>query len=275
MVNHFKGYDVVDAYPEDGWLKGYFYARENDIKGVKDEATKAYRDIAYIRHKDYVLHLLDIKKGERVLDIGCADGAMMIYCGLLGAEIYGIDLSSDFVEKANRSLGKFGIRGTAVLGDAKRIDFPENYFDKVVSSDFFEHLNSPDNISVLKEIKRVLKPGGVIIVKTPNLTYLRCSKFFKQMKRILQFKNPFDVIISHTVGNNPQHIGLVRRNEMARLIKSAGFSNFRFHFDINSKVERFSYSVGEFLAEAPILRDIFTEDIIAVIYKPIILSFFP
>lgn len=271
----FKGYPALDAYPQDGWLKGYFYIHDNDIKGKADEIKGAYRDMDYIRHKDYLLHLLDIKQNGKVLDVGCADGAMMVYCGLLGAEVYGVDFSRESIEKANGYLAKNAIKGKAIFGDAKKLDFQENYFDKVVSCDFFEHLSYDDNVLVLKEIKRVLKPGGAVFIKTPNLTYLKLSKLFKQSVRILKFKNPLDVVIAETTGKNPQHIGLATKNKMAKAIMAAGFLNFNFFYDINSKIGRFNYRAGELVTQTPLLRCIFNEDLIAIAYKPIILSFFP
>jgi 2-polyprenyl-3-methyl-5-hydroxy-6-metoxy-1,4-benzoquinol methylase len=271
----FKGYDVIDAYPEDGWLKGYFYARRNDIKGTSDNVSESYRDLGYLKHKDYILHLLDIKQGERVLDVGCADGAMMVYCGLQGAEVYGVDLSPEFIDKANQYLKRFSIKGAAKLCDVRKTEFPDGYFDKVISGDFFEHLSLEDNISALKEIKRVLKPGGVFVIKTPNLTYLRFSRFFKQIIQIIRLKNPLDVIIPHTQGDSPQHIGLTTKGRMARVIRAAGFMNFKFHYDANSKLERRSHAWAELFAEVPLLRDIFTEELIVVVYKPVILSLFP
>lgn len=271
----FKGYDVLDGYPEDGWLKGYFYARRNDIKGTSDNVSKAYRDLGYLKHKDYILHLLNIKEGEKLLDVGCADGAMMVYCGLQGAEVHGADLSPEFIEKANSYLKRFGIKGSAKLCDVRKTGFPDNHFDKVISGDFFEHLSVEDNILALKEIRRVLKPGGILVIKTPNLTYLKFSRFFKQIVQILRFKNPAAVVIPHTTGDNPQHIGLATKKDMIRVIRAAGFMNFEVHYDVNSKLERRSYALAEFLAETPLLRDIFTEELIAVVYKPVILSLFP
>lgn len=63
----------------------------------------------------------------------------MVYCGLLGAEVHGQDLSASAVEKANSYIKSFGIKGKAIVGNAKILGFPDNYFDKAVSGDFFEH----------------------------------------------------------------------------------------------------------------------------------------
>lgn len=270
----FKGYDIVDNYPEDGWLKGYFYVVDEDINKAQTRSNKAYRDLGAIKHKDFCLHLLDVKKDEKIFDVGCEAGAMMVYTGLLGAEVNGVDISPESVEKANKYLAKFSIKGKAVVGDARKLNFPDDYFDKVICSDFLEHLNVEDNIQVLKEIKRVVKPGGLIVIKTPNLTYLKWARVFKMFRRLLQFKNPFSVVIPHTTGDAHQHIGLLNKSGMVKIIKSAGFLNFKFYYCINSKIERVNYSLGEFLAWNPFLRSIVNEELIVVLRTPIILSYF-
>lgn len=274
-MKKFKGYDIVDPYPEEGWLKGYFHVEENDIKNGKGASTEGYQDMGYIKHKDYVLHLLNVKRGEKILDVGCSDGAMMIYAGLLGGEVYGVDIFHEGIDKANEYLNKYALKGKAVICDARRISFPDNYFDKVISSDFFEHMNNEDNIQALREIKRVLKPGGSIVIKTPNFRYLQFSRFYKMIKRAICFKNPFDIVIAHTTGEKPQHIGLLTKGKLVKIIKSVGFLNFRFYYDINYKIEKSNYFLGDFFSEMPFLRDVFSEDLIVVIYKPIIVSFFP
>lgn len=274
-MKKFRGYEVVGKYPRHGWLKGYFYVSDEDILGEGKRGEEAYRDLSAIRHKDMVLHLLDIKPGEKVLDVGCEAGAMMTYCGLLGGEVSGIDLCPESVAQANSYMREFGIRGRAVVADAKKLPFPDNYFDKAVSSDFFEHLSRQDNIESLKEIKRVLKPSGKLVVKTPNLTYLRAAKLLKQIICVARLENPLKVIIPHTKGESRQHIGLSSRRALRETIKAAGFINFKSHFSLNSKLERSSFGFAECLAGIPILKDIVTEELIIETHKPVILSFFP
>lgn len=274
-MKKFRGYEVVGKYPRHGWLKGYFYVSDEDILGEGKRGEEAYRDLSAIRHKDMVLHLLDIKPGERVLDVGCEAGAMMTYCGLLGGEVSGIDLCPESVAQANSYMREFGIRGRAVVADAKKLPFPDNYFDKAVSSDFFEHLNYDDKIISLKELMRVIKPSGKLLIKTPNLTYLRTARLIKQLNRTLKLKNPFKVIIPHTHGEAHQHIGLSSRKKLIAAIKAAGFINFRCHFSLNSKVERVDFGLAELLSEIPLIRDLVTEELIIEVYKPVIISLFP
>lgn len=64
----FKGYSVVDSNIKNAWLKGYFFVAHEDIKdGEKHDGKTCYQDIDYIRHKDYLLHLLNVKPGEKSL----------------------------------------------------------------------------------------------------------------------------------------------------------------------------------------------------------------
>ncbi|NQT04165.1 MAG: class I SAM-dependent methyltransferase [Planctomycetes bacterium] len=274
-MDKFKGYDVLGSYPEDGWLKGYFYVADDDLKSGRAKTNLAYRDLGFIRHKDYMLHLLNIKRDEQVLDVGCADGAMMVYCGLLGARVWGVDIALEAVQQANQYLDKFKIEGEAIQADARELKFSENHFDKVISADFFEHLSYKDKVSVLQEIKRVLKPGGRAVIKTPNLRYLRLAKLFKQIGRVLKLKNPLDVVIAHTTGKDLQHIGLTTKTELSNAIKAAGFMNFKFHYELNSKIEKVPQSMAELCVSLPLLKDIFSEVLVVEIHKPIILSFFP
>ncbi|MGA2586893.1 MAG: class I SAM-dependent methyltransferase [Candidatus Aminicenantales bacterium] len=65
--------------------------------------------------------------------------------------------------------GYFYINTPAVAGDVRKLQFSDNYFDKVISSVFFEHLSPEDNALVLKEAYRVLRPGGALIIKTPRV----------------------------------------------------------------------------------------------------------
>lgn len=276
MMKKFKGFDVVENYPENGWLKGYFYAREEDNLTSEQNYNCAYRDIDYIRHKDMAIHLLNIKYGDKILDVGCADGATMIYCGLLGGgEVYGYDLNFDAVKKANEYLKKYNIRGEARCGNAKNMDFPEEYFDKVISSDFFEHINDKDKVEIFREINRVLKPEGFLIIKTPNINWLRLSLFYKRLGAIVKFKNPFKIVIPHTYGEHPEHIGLTSRSKISKLIDDSGFLNYEFKYSRNSKIEKMlSKYISALLMEIPIIRDYLCEDVIVKIYKPIIQTFF-
>jgi len=82
-------------------------------------------------------------------------------------------------------------------------------------------------------------------------------------------------VIAHTTGEAHQHIGLATESTMLEVIRQAGFLNFKFYYALNSKLARKSYHAARLISELPLLRGIFSEDLIVKIYKPVILSFFP
>lgn len=174
---------VVDEYPPDGWLRGYFVLNDDDKIRGQHGATSAWKNSDFLRIKDLALHLLSPHPGMRILDVGCADGAMMVYCGLQGATVHGVDLGADAVCKANENLSKFGLSGEAQCRDAADTGFPDGYFDAVISSDFFEHIDDDAKVAVLREMRRVLKPGCRAVIKTPNLHYLSLSVLQKSTGR--------------------------------------------------------------------------------------------
>lgn len=265
---------AVDA-PEDGWLRGYFNTTEADKLDGSRVVTGWRKNVDFLRLRDAALHLLNPMPGQVILDVGCADGATMVYCGLQGAKMYGQDLDPGSVAGANKLLARFGISGEARVGDAAELTFPDNYFDSVISSDFFEHITDEVKVRVLREMLRVLKPGRIAVIKTPNLAYLKLALRYKQLRGLLRFQNPRKFVIPHTPGtDDPQHIGLINRWQLTRSILEAGFLNYKFYY---APLRRFGSSkFMELLStEIPLTRDTLCEDVICVLYKPIVMSHFP
>jgi 2-polyprenyl-3-methyl-5-hydroxy-6-metoxy-1,4-benzoquinol methylase len=262
-------------YPADGWLKGYFSTTQMDRLDSSKVITGFRKNIDFLRLRDTALHVLNPGPGQRILDIGCADGATMVYCGLQGAIVYGQDLNPNSVADANALIKRFGIEGEAICGDASQLTFPDSHFDGVISSDFFEHVTDDVKIKILHDALRVLKPGRAIVIKTPNLSYLKLALRYKQLRGLLRFQNPRKFVIPHTPGtDDPEHIGLTTRWQMTRCLLAAGFLNYKFFY---APLRRFGVSrIMELLStDIPIMRDILCEDVFCVAYKPIALSHFP
>src|ERR1035438_8918776 len=97
--------------------------------------------------------------GQRVLDAGC--GRYLKFCKELSgiALMVGIDLEP-VVETDNRR-APFGVRG-----DIGKLPFPSGHFDMVISRSVVEHLEDPPQ--VFREFSRVLRPGGKVVIITPN-----------------------------------------------------------------------------------------------------------
>ncbi|HEY9793803.1 MAG TPA: class I SAM-dependent methyltransferase [Candidatus Obscuribacterales bacterium] len=107
---------------------------------------------------------IGIKKGLAVLDLGCGDGTTAIPAATLGAEVLGVDLTAKLVEAANRRAKEFGLANAKFQeGDACDLhQLKDDSFDFVVS--IFGAMFAPKPFDVAKEMVRVAKPGGRIVM---------------------------------------------------------------------------------------------------------------
>ena len=129
---------------------------------VKAGFTKNYK-LRDVKFKEY-LDLLGMKKGERVLDIGCGQGIFLArVVKTYQVDGCGVDISPNSIKAAKRWLSTWLHFRVA---DAAYLPFANESFDHVFSFDFLEHIN--EQKKVLAEMARVLKPGGGLLIYTIN-----------------------------------------------------------------------------------------------------------
>jgi demethylmenaquinone methyltransferase/2-methoxy-6-polyprenyl-1,4-benzoquinol methylase len=137
-------------------------------KKAYDKISRFYDYFAGVFEKKYrnrALELLDIKKGEIVLEIGFGTGhCLKKMAELVGEEgkVYGIDISSGMLDVSRQRLEKAGLLDMVELycGDASKLPYEDNKFDAVFMSFTLELFDTPEIPKILNEIKRVLKPNG-------------------------------------------------------------------------------------------------------------------
>lgn len=134
----------------------------NLLKGVGDMALR--------RRARKIIEGLNPKNGDKILDLGCGDGFYLFLLSNLGIDLNltGSDFDQVGLEAAKKNLKNKKIN--LIKGDLmRRLPFSENRFDKIVLSEVVEHL--PDDIKGLKEVRRILKPGGTLCISVPNANY--------------------------------------------------------------------------------------------------------
>ena len=100
---------------------------------------------------------------DSLLDIGCGTGNLLsLISERYDAEIAGVDLTPKMLNIARI---KIGDKADLKLGDSEYLPFDNDKFDMVICTDSFHHYPHPEN--VLKEINRVLKPGGSVLIADP------------------------------------------------------------------------------------------------------------
>lgn len=123
------------------------------------------RALARVQRK--TIDRLDVRPGHRVLDLGCGPGDGAALVAARGALPVGLDYSAGMVDHARRVEP---LRGRLVRGDAGRLPFADHSFDKVVCTNSFHHY--PRHLAALREIHRVLKPGGQLGLVDPRKDHL-------------------------------------------------------------------------------------------------------
>ena len=218
----------INTIPEP-WLQGYFTDSLYDWNGVTWN-----RNFTELRTRDIAIMCLGDIKYKKILDVGCGDGTYAYVLSKLGAVVSGQDLGEKQIEHANSR--KYGVsnelKGEFICGNAKKLMFESNTFDCVFSADFFEHIDKNTKQEVLREIYRVLVPGGILVIKTPNLDYLKFVINLKRLLNIFKGKSP-NIYIAHT-NNNPdnEHHGLTNYFEMKSELERCFFHTPTFHHQL-------------------------------------------
>jgi len=151
------------------------------------------------RKLDRQVMFLARRHSGRLLDIGCASGWFLQNMQWLGWKVEGVDIDPVGAEKARK-------RGIAVrLGTLEGQHYPDNIFDAITMSHVVEHLHKP--IATLQECYRILKPGGRIVIITPNTESMA-------HKRFKEFWMPLDT---------PRHLNLFTSMSMTLAVERAGF----------------------------------------------------
>jgi SAM-dependent methyltransferase len=121
---------------------------------------------------DYAL--LGLREGDLVLDMGAGAGRHSFECFRRGAQVVALDYGFDELPPvrdlfwAMREEGQAprDSLGACINGDALRLPFPDDTFDRIICSEVFEHI--PDDAGAMAELRRVLHPGGVLAATVPS-----------------------------------------------------------------------------------------------------------
>lgn len=152
---------------------------------------------------DAVRDLVDPEPGERVLDLGCAAGAVTHFLSMFGCHPVGVDSEPLAIKRARELFPELEF----VVADAADLPFERASFDKAVAADFVEHVEDDTFRRVLAEVQRVLRPGGTFSIYTPNPRHL--IERLKARNLVL--------------AQNPTHIGLRDEAALARILREEDF----------------------------------------------------
>ncbi len=176
-----------DAYTEEYYrsaVEGHQQFAESEGKRISARMVRA-------------LELADVRPGQRVLDIACGRGEVVLQSAMRGAYAVGIDYAQASMNIAREAMS--GSEASLARMDATRLAFRPQSFDVALMLDFVEHVYQPDLDASFREIAAALKPGGRLVIHTsPNRLfediiyrhYIRnVHRALLRIARLLRLKN--------------------------------------------------------------------------------------
>ncbi len=176
-------------------------------------------DMALKRRAKKVIEGLDLKPGDKVLEVGCGNGYYLSLLNRVGLklDLTGVDIDQMALTDAVKFIGDSSVK--VILADAAKLPFKNNSFDKVVMSEVIEHVDKERE--VLNEILRVLKKGGILTLTTCNTDY---PFFWDPINWVLQHFFNTHVRAGFWAGIWNQHTRLYKKGQLEKLMRSAGFT---------------------------------------------------
>jgi SAM-dependent methyltransferase len=148
--------------------------------------------------------LVEPKPGDRVLDLGCAAGALTDFLSRQGCEVVGVDSEARAIAKARSLFPELRF----VEADVAELPFAPGSFDKAVAGDLVEHLDDATLEAMLGELRRVLVPRGTLSIYTPNPLH------------VIERLKARNVLLAQ----NPTHIGLRSSDQLEAILERNGFT---------------------------------------------------
>lgn len=163
-TRRFETDEIVDFYNETAWEYRTFWSDTNLHYGFYDDESTSHR-LAMANSNSVYADKLEVDVTDTVLDIGTGRGGFPTHVAAeYGAEVHGIDIDPGHVSEAEANARERGVSDATEfgVGDYHDIPYPDGTFDAVSGIETVCHSERKER--VLEEIRRVLKPGGRLMI---------------------------------------------------------------------------------------------------------------
>jgi len=194
-----------------------------------------------------------IRECKKVLDVGCGDGSLALF--VKGkVKIYGVDKSEKLLEIAKQR----GVLIKKINLDENNLPYKDSYFDCVTCLDVIEHIKDPN--ALVREMYRVLKKGGHLIVSAPNI------RFSDHIVKLV-FKGRFPTTSEDKTAYDGGHIHYFTFSDLKEILRKAGFKIIREEGIINKPKRGVIGKIGEIILGKKIMREFRSPGILIISEK--------
>ncbi len=187
--------------------------------------TEGYQEfkeggLSFVKEKQ--LAKLEITPGIELLEVGFGRGEFLYHCAKLGAKVSAIDYSPAALEIARQTMAEFPDTDLRTA-DCRDLPFDSDSFDRIYSGDVLEHVNLNDGITMLREMQRVLRPGGFLFIHTaPNTVFTNwVLPLVKPILRQIDSK-AVDTLEEHMKINESVHVHEYNLFSLRKVARMAG-----------------------------------------------------
>lgn len=182
------------------------------------QMTRNEADMAFKKRVQTIFEWIPLGDDARILDCACGRG---FYLNMIRhvsrCALVGLELEDEIIRKAQRNVGHLpGI--TLTRGNIYALPFPDDWFDGVILSEILEHID--DDVAGLREVRRVLKPGGGVAITVPNANYpFLWDPINKTLETLFRTK----IRRGPLAGIWANHVRLYTREQLRAAVEQAGF----------------------------------------------------
>jgi glycosyltransferase involved in cell wall biosynthesis len=137
------------------------FAQAHDINAYYSESGFLIRHIESQRLAT-IRRLIEARRNDSLLEVGCGGGHVLRL--FPEAQLTGVDVSGEMLKRARANLAGLSVR--LLKGELQQLDLPAGSFDRIICTEVLEHAVEPE--LVLSEIRRLLRPGGTVVITFPN-----------------------------------------------------------------------------------------------------------
>jgi 2-polyprenyl-3-methyl-5-hydroxy-6-metoxy-1,4-benzoquinol methylase len=211
----------LPKHSPDSWQEVYYY----DLLEIYGEKRILGHTYAYQNRRRIVIDSIQkvIQPGAKILDVAAAQGNYSLLLAEMGYNVTWNDLRSELIDYVKLKYEKGSIQFAP--GNCFDLGF-NSEFDLVVITEIIEHVAHPDEF--LKKIAQLVKPGGYIVMTTPNGEYIRHN-----LPKFSDCPDPSQFEALQFKPNSDGHIFLLHEDEVRPLVAAAGLKLIEFKLYTN------------------------------------------